>query len=69
MFYPVLGFAASFFIFGDTRRFFEVHAKLFWFGFHQLGDHALLNDGVAARTKSGAKKDVLNVTAAAARPV
>ena len=57
----VLGFPPPLPVLGDARRFFEVGAQLLRLGFHQLGDHALLDDRVAARPEAGAEEHVRHV--------
>lgn len=61
----VLGFPAAFLVFGNARRFFDEVAQVLGLGFDQLGDHALLDDRVAARAQPGAEEDVGNVATAA----
>ena len=61
----VLGLAAAGLVLGDPRRFLDIHPQLFRLGFNQPGNHALLNNGVAARAQTGAQEDVGNVLAAA----
>jgi hypothetical protein len=46
---PAFGFAAALLVFGDARRLFDEIAQLFWLGLDELGDHALLDDRIAAR--------------------
>ena len=58
------GLAAAVAVFGDARRFFEEHAQLFRLGLDDARDHALLDDGVGARTDPGAEEDVGDVLAA-----
>src|SRR5690606_38885640 len=61
----VFGIAATLFIFGDTGRFLNIYTQVFRLGFNQPGNHALLDDGVAAWPQTGAKENISDVTAAA----
>ena len=61
----VLGLAAAGLVLGDPRRFLDVNPQLFRLGLDQPGNHALLDDGVAARAQTGAQEDVGNIFAAA----
>ena len=45
------------FVVGDARRFFDVAAQFFGFGFDDAADHALFDDGVAARAHAGALQE------------
>ncbi len=45
----VFGLAAALLVLGDAGRFFNEITQVFGLGFDQLGDHALLDDRVAAR--------------------
>src|SRR5690606_38799149 len=56
---------AALFVFGDTRRFFDKDPQLIGLGLNQAGNHALLDNGVTARAKPSAQKDVGNIPAAA----
>ena len=62
---PVLGLAAALLILGDAGCFFEKNAQFFRFGFDQAGNHALLDNRVAAWTQSGAEEDIGNIAAPA----
>ena len=61
----IFSFPASLFILGDPCRLLQIHPKLFGFRLDQLGNHALLNNRITARTKSRAEKYVLNVSTSA----
>ncbi len=61
----VLGLAAALLVLGDAGRFLDEVAQLLGLGLDQLGDHALLDDRVAARPKAGAEEDVGDVPTAA----
>ena len=50
----VFGFAATFFVFGNTGSFFQKQTQLFWLGFDDAADGALPNDGVSAWPQAGA---------------
>ena len=52
-------------VLGDSRRLLEKCPELFRPGFDQAGDRALLDDGVASRSETGAEKHVHHVTTAA----
>ncbi|WP_156030295.1 hypothetical protein, partial [Thiomonas sp. FB-Cd] len=60
----VFGFAPAFLVFGYARCFFQHHPQLLGARFDDACDRALPNDGVGASPKSGAKKNVLDVTPA-----
>ncbi len=59
------GFLAAFLVLGDAGGFFEVDAQVFGAGFDDLADHALFDDGVAARAEAGTEEQVGDVAAAA----
>src|SRR5690606_33103717 len=61
----ILGFAPALLVFGDAGGLFDEQAELVGLGLDELGNHALLDDRIAARTQPGAEKDVGNVPAAA----
>ncbi len=61
----VFGLAAAILVAGDTGGFFDKQPQVFRFGFDQAGNHALLDDRVAARPEAGAHEDIGNVAAAA----
>ena len=65
----VLRLAAPLLVLGDPGGLFEIGAQLLGLGVRQLGDHALLDDGVAARPEAGAKEHVRDVAAAATAAV
>src|SRR5690606_19830257 len=60
----VLGLAAAVLVLGDAGGFLDVVAQVLGLGLDQLGDHALLDDRVAARAQAGAEEDVGDVAAA-----
>jgi len=60
----VLGLAAALFIARHAGRLFQEHPQLFGLGLDQPVDHALADDGVAARPQAGAQEDVVDVAAA-----
>ena len=62
----VLRLATALAVFGDASGFLQIATQLVGLRRHQVGDHALLDDRVAARPKAGAKKDVGDVAASAA---
>ncbi len=61
----VFGLPASLLVLGDPGGFFDEVAQILGLGFDQLGDHALLDDRIAARAQAGAEEDVGNVAATA----
>ena len=61
----VLGLAAPLLVLGDAGGFFQVHPQLPRAGLDQLADHALLDDGVTARSEAGTQEDVHDVPAPA----
>src|SRR5690606_42113873 len=63
--HAVFGLAAALLVFGDTGGFFDKYAQLVLLGFDQFRDHALLDDRVAARAKTGAEEDVGDIATAA----
>ena len=65
----VLGLAAPFPVLGDPGRFLEEYPELLRLRFDEPGDRPLLDDGVAARSKTGSEKHVHHVPAAALRSV
>ena len=65
MFDPIFGFPATLLVLGYPGGFFQIGPQIFRSGFHQLTDHALLDDGITAWTKPGPQEDVHNVTAPA----
>ena len=64
-----LGLAAALLVLGDARGLFEEQAQIFRLGLDEARDHALLDDGVAARTQTRAEEEVLDIAPTAARPV
>ena len=63
--HAVLGLPAPRLVLGDARRFLDIDAQLFRLRLDQPGNHALLDDRVAARAQAGAQEDVGDVLAAA----
>ena len=61
---PVLGFAATLFVFGYPGGLFEEQAQLFGTRLDDAADGALADDGVGARAQTGAQKHVLYIAAA-----
>ena len=59
-----LGVATPLFVFGDACSFFDIYSQLVWLGLNQAGDHALLNNGVAAWPQACTQKDVGDIAAA-----
>ena len=62
---PVFRLPAPLLVLGDAGGFFNVDPKFLGLCLNQPGDHALLDDGVAARPQTGAEKQIGDVTAAA----
>ena len=60
---PDLGFPAAFLVFGDARSFLDGGAQGLGLGLDQARDHALFDNGVAARPQAGAQKQVGDVLA------
>ncbi len=61
----LFGFLAALLVFGDAGGLFQEHAQFFGPGLDDLADHALLDDRIAARPKTGAQEQVGDVAAAA----
>ncbi len=61
----VLRLPATLLVLRDSRGFLQVDPQIFGFSLNQLADHALLDDGVAARPEAGAEEDVHDVPAPA----
>ena len=61
----VFGLATPLLVLGDAGRFFDKVAQVFGLGLDQLGDHALLDDRVAARPQAGAEENIGDVTTTA----
>ncbi|KPZ25128.1 hypothetical protein ALO56_200182 [Pseudomonas viridiflava] len=61
----VLGFTAAFLVLGNARSFLDEIAQILGLGFDQFGDHALLDDRVAAWPQASPEKDVGDVTTTA----
>ena len=57
-----MSFSTSLFVFGNTGGFFKIYAQFFGLGFHQLGNHALFDNGIASGTEACTQKDVLDVS-------
>ena len=64
-----LGLFAPLFITRDAGGFFDEGAHVIGFGLDDARDHALLDDGVAARAETCAEKQLRDVFTAAARTV
>ncbi len=64
-----LGLPAAFLILGDARRFFEEDPQFLGLGLDEPRDHALLDDGVAARPQAGTQENIGNIPAPAAGAV
>ena len=62
----LLGFTPARLVFGDAGGLFQEDAQIFGLGLDQARDHALLDNGVAARSKPRAEKDIGDVASAAA---
>src|SRR5690606_39550617 len=62
---PVLGFAPAFLVLGDAGGFLEIDAQVLGPGLDDLADHALLDDGIAARPEARSEEQVGDVAAAA----
>src|SRR5690606_11932640 len=65
----VLGLAAPLLVLGDARRFLDEQPQLIGLGLDELGDHALLDDRITARTQAGAEKDIGDIPASAFSPI
>src|SRR5205085_9309111 len=63
------GFLAALLVLGDAGGLFEVDAQVFRARLDDLGNHALLDDRVAACAQAGAEEQVGDVATAAARAV
>ena len=59
--HPVLGLAPAFPVLRNASGFLQVSAQILRFGFDQLADHALLDDGIAARSETRTEEDVDDV--------
>src|SRR5581483_1504402 len=62
-------FLAPLLVFRDARGLFEVAAQLVGMRGDDLGDHALFDDRVAARTEARAEEQIRDVAPSAARAV
>src|SRR5690606_20307125 len=63
--HAVLGVAAAPLVLGNAGGLLDEHPQVLRAGLDQVGDHALLDDGVAAGPKAGAEEDVGDVPAPA----
>ena len=61
---PVFSFAAALFVFGDPGGLFEEQAQLLGTRLDDAADGSLADDGVGARTETGAQKHILHIAAA-----
>ncbi len=61
----IRGFAPALLVLGDAGRFLDEHAHFFGFCLDQAGNHALLDNRVAARPKPGTQEDARDVLAPA----
>jgi len=59
----VLGLAAALLVARHARGLFQEHAQFVGPGLDDARDHALADDGVAARAQAGAQEDVMDVAA------
>ena len=59
----VFGFASTLFVFGDASGLFQKQTQLFRLGLNDAADGALPNDGVSPWAQTGAKKNILHITA------
>ena len=59
--HAIFSFTATLFVFRNASRFLDIHPQLFRFCLNQTRDHALFNNGVGTRAKTGAKKNIGNV--------
>ena len=64
-----LGFLAALLVTRDAGGLFDEHAHVIGLRLDDARDHALLDDGVAARAEAGAEEQLRDVLAAAARAV
>src|SRR3982751_1496529 len=62
-------FLAALLVLRDAGRFFEMVAKLLGRRFDDLADHALLDDRIAPRAKTGAEEHIGDIAPAAAHAV
>ena len=65
----ILGLSPTLAILRYARRFLEVGPEFLGLGHHQLGNHALFDDRVAAGSDSGSQEDIDHVAASATRAV
>ena len=63
------GLAPALLVLGNAGRFLQEDAQFVGFGLDHPRNHALFDNGIAARPQSGAQEDVGDVPAAAARAV
>src|SRR5438105_554365 len=59
-----LGFLAALLVFRYAGSFLQEDAKLFGLRLDHARDHALLDDGVSARSQPGAEEEIVDVTTA-----
>ena len=64
-----LGFLAALLVAGDAGGFLDEGAHVIGLGLDDARDHALLDDGVAARSQAGAQEQLRDVLAAATRAI
>ena len=64
-----LRLAAALLVLGDARRLLQEEAQILGARLDEAGDHALLDDGVAARSQAGAKEQILDIPPPAAGAV
>ena len=64
--HAALGLLAALLVLGDAGGFLDKHPQVFRLGLDQAGDHALLDDGVTARTQARAQEDIGDIAAPAA---
>ena len=65
----VFSFTAAFFVFRNTCCFFNKNAQIIGACLDQTGNHALLNNRVAARPQTGAKENISDIATAALHPI
>ena len=63
------GFAPAFLVQADSGRFLQMGAQGFRLGIDDLADHALFDDGVAARAQPGAQEQLGHIALAAAAAI
>ncbi len=65
----ILGFAPALLVLGDAGCLLDEVAQILGLGLDQLGDHALLDDRIAAWSEAGAEEDIGDVAAPTFHPV